>query len=193
MDLLQIGIRLHDVNASLSEEDQTIEARAKKAQEEGFSCVHLALQKVIQGVTFDDSSLTEGLAHQLRRLFDRYGLNIAVLGCYLNLATPDAEKLREFQRRYIAHMRVASLCSAGLVGTETGAPNIAYKLDANTHSDAALKTFLYNLEPVIVFPDGSRYNMINESYFNEDNFKSLVDLCDKLSESYEKLIENYED
>lgn len=51
----------------------------------------------------------------------------------------------------------------------------------------------YNLEPVIVFPDGSRYNMINESYFNEDNFKSLVDLCDKLSESYEKLIENYED
>ena len=149
MDLLQIGIRLHDVNASLSEEDQTIEARAKKAQEEGFSCVHLALQKVIQGVTFDDSSLTEGLAHQLRRLFDRYGLNIAVLGCYLNLATPDAEKLREFQRRYIAHMRVASLCGAGLVGTETGAPNIAYKLDANTHSDAALKTFLYNLEPVI--------------------------------------------
>lgn len=51
----------------------------------------------------------------------------------------------------------------------------------------------YNLEPAIVFPDGSRYNMINESYFNEDNFKSLVDLCDKLSESYEKLIENYED
>ena len=51
----------------------------------------------------------------------------------------------------------------------------------------------YNLEPVIVFPDGSRYNMINESYFNEDNFESLIDLCDKLSESYEKLIEKYED
>lgn len=51
----------------------------------------------------------------------------------------------------------------------------------------------YNLEPAIVFSDGSRYNMINESYFNEDNFESLINLCDKLSESYEKLIENYED
>jgi hypothetical protein len=35
--------------------------------------------------------------------------------------------------------------------------------------------------------------MINESYFNEDNFESLINLCDKLSESYEKLIEKYED
>ena len=51
----------------------------------------------------------------------------------------------------------------------------------------------YNLEPVIVFPDGSRYNMINESYFNEDNFKSLVDLCDKLTENYENMVENYDD
>ncbi len=149
MSLLQVGIRLHDVNTGLSEEEQKIEARAQKAKEEGFQCVHLALQKVIQGISFNEASLTEGLAVHIRHIFDRCGLDIAVLGCYLNLATPDPEKLHDFQRRYLAHMRIASLCGACMVGTETGAPNTAYKLDSNTHSDAALKTFLYNLEPVL--------------------------------------------
>lgn len=149
MDYLQIGIRLHDVNTQLSLQEQTLEARARRAKEEGFRCVHLALQKVIHGVSFDDAALTEGLAAYIRRVFDRNGLDIAVLGCYLNLATPDPEQLQEFQRRYCAHMRVASLCGAGMVGTETGSPNTAYRLDENTHSDAALKTLLYNMEPVL--------------------------------------------
>jgi len=51
----------------------------------------------------------------------------------------------------------------------------------------------YYLEPVIVFPDGSRYNMTNESYFNEDDFKGLVDLFDTLCDSYEKMVDNYDD
>jgi len=51
----------------------------------------------------------------------------------------------------------------------------------------------YYLEPVIVFPDGSRYNMTNESYFNENNFRSLVDLFNTLCDNYEKMVENYDD
>ena len=56
---MQLGIRLHDVNASLSSEMQTLEERAKKAKEEGFSCVHLAYSKVIPGYTFNNCALTE--------------------------------------------------------------------------------------------------------------------------------------
>ena len=51
----------------------------------------------------------------------------------------------------------------------------------------------YYLEPAIVFPDGSRYNMTNNSYFNEDNFKSFIDLFDTLSDNYERMIEKYDD
>ncbi|MBQ9458620.1 MAG: sugar phosphate isomerase/epimerase [Oscillospiraceae bacterium] len=147
--MLQIGIRLHDVNAELSQAEQTLEARAKKAREEGFSCVHLALSKCVAGVSFDDAALTEGLAAHVRRVFGQNGLDVAVLGCYLNLAHPDEGKLREFQSRYFAHLRLAAACGAGMVGTETGAPNAAYKLDENTHTDAALHTFLRSLEPVV--------------------------------------------
>lgn len=142
---MQLGIRLHDVTT----ETNTLESRAKLAREEGFKCVHLALAKVIKGVTFDDCALTEGLACHVRRVFEAEKLDIAVLGCYLNLAHPDKSKLRDIQSRYFGNLRVASLMGACMVGTETGAPNEQYKLDANTHSDAALKTFMYNLEPVL--------------------------------------------
>ena len=146
---MQLGIRLHDVNASLPKERQTLEARARTAREEGFSCVHLALSKCIQGLSFDNAALTEGLAAYVRRVFRREELDVAVLGCYLNLAHPEEAKIREFQSRYFGNLRVAALAGIGMVGTETGAPNAAYKLDAETHGDEALHTFMKNLEPVV--------------------------------------------
>lgn len=146
---MQIGIRLHDVNAGLAAEQQTMESRAVKAKQEGFSCVHLAFSKVIKGVTFDDCALTEGLAKYTKRVFEKEDLDVAVLGCYLNLAHPDEAKLKEIQSRYYGHIRVASLMGACVVGTETGAPNPQYKLDANTHTDEALETFIRGLYPVV--------------------------------------------
>lgn len=146
---MQLGIRLHDVNAGLAPELQTMEARAQKAREEGFSCVHLALGKVIKGVTFDNCALSEGLAMHTRRVFAENGLDIAVLGCYLNLAHPDPEKLKDIQSRYYGHLRVAALMGAGVVGTETGAPNPEYKMDANTHSGETLDAFIRGLAPVV--------------------------------------------
>lgn len=146
---MQLGIRLHDVNASLAPEFQTLEERAKKAREEGFSCVHLAYSKVIAGYTFDNCALTEGLARYTRRVFEKNELDTAVLGCYLNLAHPDPEKLKEIQSRYYGNLRVASLLGASVVGTETGAPNAQYKTDANTHSKEALENFIKGLAPVV--------------------------------------------
>ena len=146
---MQLGIRLHDIHTGLGPEFQTMEKRAQTAREEGFSCVHLAYSKVIKGYTFDDCALTEGLAKYTKRVFEGQGLDVAVLGCYLNLAHPDPEKLKEIQSRYYGHLRVASLLGAGVVGTETGAPNAQYKMDANTHSEEALDTFIRGLEPVV--------------------------------------------
>ena len=146
---MQLGIRLHDIHTKLGPEFQTMEKRAQTAREEGFTCVHLAYSKVIKGYTFDDCALTEGLAKYTKRVFEGQGLDVAVLGCYLNLAHPDPEKLKEIQSRYYGHLRVASLLGAGVVGTETGAPNAQYKMAANTHSEEALETFIRGLAPVV--------------------------------------------
>ena len=97
--MLQIGIRLHDVNGKEPAELQTMEARAAKAKEEGFCCVHPALSKGVKGVTWDAAALTEGVSAHIRRVFGEQGLDVAVLGCYLNLANPDPEKLKEIQSK----------------------------------------------------------------------------------------------
>lgn len=146
---MQIGIRLHDVNTGLAPEHQTLEARAETARAEGFSCIHLALSKVIKGVTFDDCALTEGLALYVRRALASRELDVAVLGCYLNLAHPDPEELREIQSRYYGSLRAAALMGAGVVGTETGAPNRSYRMDEQTHTAQALDTFIRGLAPVV--------------------------------------------
>ena len=147
--MLQIGIRLHDVNTTRATAFQTLEERARTAQKEGFSAVHLALSKVVAGIDFDEAAMTEGLAMYVRRVFRENELDVAVLGCYLNLAHPDPAKLKEIQARYYAHIRVAALMGAGVVGTETGAPNAAYRYEPACHGPEALAAFLRGLEPVV--------------------------------------------
>ena len=146
--MIQIGIRLHDVNTTKEKQFQTLEERAKTARAEGFSCVHLALSKVIPGVVFDEAAMTEGLAMRVKRVFGQNELDVAVLGCYLNLAHPDPAKRKDIHSRYYANIRVAALAGACMVGTETGAPNEAYRYEPACHGAEALDTFIRNLAPV---------------------------------------------
>ena len=164
--MLQVGIRLHDVNTNGNPEEKTMQARAEKAKLEGFSCVHLAYQKVMGQVCFDDAALNEGLACYTKRVFGQQGLDIAVLGCYLNLAHPDPEELAKIKSRYFGHLRVAALAGCSVVGTETGAPNAQYKLDANTHSREALDIFIRNLAEVVEWAEHWGVSMAIEPVWN---------------------------
>ena len=164
--MLQLGIRLHDVNGNGTGEEKTMEARAEKAKLEGFSCVHLAYQKVISGVSFDAAALNEGLASYTKGVFRKNELDIAVLGCYLNLAHPEEAELKKIKSRYFGHLRVASILGCSVVGTETGAPNAQYKLDANTHSKQALDTFIRNLAEVVECAEHWGVSMAIEPVWN---------------------------
>lgn len=164
--MIQLGIRLHDVNTAADAQGKTMEARAAKAREEGFSCVHLAYQKVFSGVSFDAAALNEGLASYTRRVFRGEELDIAVLGCYLNLAHPDPAELQKIKSKYFGHLRVAALAGCSVVGTETGAPNPQYKLDANTHSREALDTFIRNLAEVVACAEHWGVSMAIEPVWN---------------------------
>ncbi|MCC8101114.1 MAG: sugar phosphate isomerase/epimerase [Clostridiales bacterium] len=144
---MQIGIRLHDVkSAPLSE-------RLAIAHEQGFSCAHLAMAKVISENPVDDGALTPGYAMYLRKLFAEHDMDIAVLGCYLNLANPNEASLAKTTRRYLANIRFASLLGAGVVGTETGAPNEEYRFEEACHTEEALEIFIKNVRPVVEYAE----------------------------------------
>lgn len=144
---MQFGIRLHDaVNVP-------IEERLKVVKGQGFTCAHVALSKVISENSVANAALTPGYAMYLKRLFQKNELDCAVLGCYLNLANPNAEQLKATQEKYLANIRFAAHMGVGVVGTETGAPNEEYKFEEACWSEEALQTFITNLRPVVKYAE----------------------------------------
>ena len=144
---MQFGIRLHDAVQA------PVEERLKIVKEQGFTCAHVALSKVISENSVAPEALTPGYAMYLRRLFDKYELDCAVLGCYLNLATPDAAQLKAAQEKYMANIRFAAHLGAGLVCTETGAPNVEYKFEEACWNEESLQIFIRNLRPVVKYAE----------------------------------------
>ena len=144
---MQIGLRLHDSAAA------PLPERLRTIRSQGFSCVHIALSKT-EGCTAAAEALTPGYAMWLKRIFAEAGLDIAVLGNYLNLAHPDPLKYMEIREKYLAHIRFASILGCGMVGTETGAPNERYAYDKEScHSDEALKLFIDRVRPVVRYAE----------------------------------------
>ena len=113
--MIQFGLRLHDAQKLPMEQVLPL------VRQKGFTCAHLALSKAMKEYPCTPSALTPGYALYLRRLFDKNGIDIAVLGNDLNLAHPDKGALAAIQEKYYAHIRFASLLGCGMVGTETGA------------------------------------------------------------------------
>ena len=74
---MQTGIRLHDAIKG------TIEERVASVSAQGFQCAHIALSKLYDDKKFSaNSALTPGYAMYLKHLFEKYNLDIAVLGNY---------------------------------------------------------------------------------------------------------------
>ncbi len=140
---MQIGLRLHDSAALPFEE------RLKTVHEQGFSCVHIALSK-ISDLSSDIVSLTPGYGFALARRFNAADLDIAVLGCYLNLCNPDEAALSKILKKYEANIRLASYLPCSVVGTETGAPNTSYDCSDReaVRSEEAYTFFRDNLKKV---------------------------------------------
>ncbi|WP_251551565.1 sugar phosphate isomerase/epimerase family protein [Neobacillus muris] len=109
-----IGIRAHDV-PSLSLEQLTKEIAGK-----GFTGVQLALAKSFPDINTGLGSLSPGLARYIGGAFRKENLQIAVLGCYINMIHPDVTERRKVLERFKEHIRYARDFGCSIVGTETG-------------------------------------------------------------------------
>lgn len=144
---MRIGIRAHDVAyAPLNELIPNI-------HNQGFHCMHIALSKSIKEFKPGVETMTPGLAMYIKELCAENKVDIAVLGCYLNLCNPNGEKHKEIVEKYKAHIRFASIIGCGVVGTETGAVNEEYKYEPANHSEEALQCFIDNLRPIVKYAE----------------------------------------
>lgn len=141
--MLRFGIRGHDMPQAPFEE------WVKSIAEKGFCCTQLALSKAIRDFNVGRKAMTPGMALYMKQVFEENKVDIAVLGCYRNLGTPDRAELEETLKTYEAHLRFASHLNCGMVGTETGAVNPEYRFEEANHTEAALSVLIENLKQVV--------------------------------------------
>ena len=152
---MRIGIRAHDVKAD------TFEGLVKEIHNEGMHCCQLAVPKAVHEFPTKKEVLTPGMALYMKEVFAENKVDVAVLGCYQNLATPDEAALKDTIDTYKRHIVFASLLGAGVVGTETGACNTEYRTEPFSFTEEALEIFIKNLRPVVEYAE-------NEEDVNED-------------------------
>ncbi|GEL67156.1 sugar phosphate isomerase/epimerase family protein [Marinilactibacillus psychrotolerans] len=129
-----IGIRAHDI------ENETLEDLANTIENKGIQSIQLALMKSVKEFPLNQESFNIGFASKIGRLFDEKGIDISVLGCYINMIHPDEIARRKALDFFKTHIRYASQFKAATVGTETGGvyPEIQFTKD-NYTEEAYLK------------------------------------------------------
>ena len=109
---MNIGVRAHDFGRHTSADLPRI------IREAGFEAVQLAIPKAIEGITAF-SEIDDHLLEDIRSNFDKYGLEIAVMGCYIEPSLLDkAERLAQVETFKLGLSHAAKL-GAKIVGTET--------------------------------------------------------------------------
>lgn len=144
---MQLGIRAHDCIGP------TFEELISNIKNQDLKCIQLALGKAITEFPTDRCAMTPGMALYVKKVLSENKIDAAVLGCYLNLGTPDKDQLAETTEIYKSHIRFASLLGCGMVGTETGAVNTTYSYEEANSSDEALDIFINNLKPVVEYAE----------------------------------------
>lgn len=82
--------------------------------------VQLALSKAISDYDLSLGKLSPSLANHIGEQFNRAGVRIGVLGCYINPIHPDPEQRRYEIDRFKEHLRYARDFGTSIVATETG-------------------------------------------------------------------------
>lgn len=117
---LNLGIRAHDIPAHSREE------LGEKLLANGFSHIQLAVQKSFPDAVPSLDSISSGTGHFFGDYFARLGIKVSVLGCYVNLASPDSTIRNQAIDHFKRHIAVASSFQAAVVGTETGSVGNGY-------------------------------------------------------------------
>lgn len=110
---MKIGVRAHDFPK------QPPESLAQEIRAAGFSTVQLALYKALD-IRAEDMMKPDTLI-RIRNAFKSAGLQISVLGCYVDPGAVQESVLQNSMERFREHIRIAKELGAACVATETTA------------------------------------------------------------------------
>ena len=140
---IRIGVRAHDFGRLPAGE------LAAKIAAKNMVCAQLAVGKAIAGIDLKPGLLNPGLAFEIGEAFRTHGVQIAVLGCYVNPIHPDPATRRSLLGLFKEHLRYARDFGNGLVALETGSINADYSPHPGNHSETAFQESLASIAELV--------------------------------------------
>ncbi len=140
---MKLGVRAHDFGKL------PVDELASQIASHGLSCVQLAPPKAIEGFDADAGHLSPGFACHVREAFQRKGIQIAVLGCYINLGDRNETLRRPQLERFKEYLRFARDFGCSVVGTETGSVNSDFSPHADNLGEEAFQTVLASTRELV--------------------------------------------
>ena len=141
--MIRIGVRAHDFGKLEPDE------LARRVAAKGLTCVQLAVNKAIAGMDLKPGDMNPGLAWHIGQAFQRHGVQIAVLGCYINPANPDNASREQSLRYFKDHLRYARDFGCCVVGLETGTFSPDYSPHPDTPGEPAFQTMLQSIGELV--------------------------------------------
>lgn len=137
-----LGIRAHDLGQGSAEQ------LARMAAERGLQAIHLAPGKALQP-PLSPAQFNPGVAWQTAQAFARQGVQIAVLGCYINPVHPDPALRQAELARFKTTLRFARDFGCSVVATETGSRNADCSFHQDNHSEEAFVELLTSMKELV--------------------------------------------
>jgi len=141
--MLRVGLRAHDFGKLPPAE------LAARIAAKGLGSVQLALNKAIAGLDLQPGELSPGLAFHIGDAFRRAGIEIAVLGCYVNPIHPDPATRASLLGWFKEHLRHARDFGCGIVALESGSLNADYSPHPGNHGEEAFQQSLASLSELV--------------------------------------------
>jgi len=140
---VRLGIRAHDLGRFSADE------LARRVLVEGLEGVQLALGKAIEGVDLSRGVLDSGMAAGIGAAFARHGVQIEVLGCYINPIHPNPSTRRISLELFKAHLRRARDFGCNLVALESGSLNADQSSHPGNAGEAAYQELLVSMVQLV--------------------------------------------
>jgi sugar phosphate isomerase/epimerase len=150
--MIRVGIRAHDVGKLPADE------LARRIAAQGLCCVQLAVNKAIEGMNLKPGDMSPGLAWHIGQAFARHHVQIAVLGCYVNLSHPDPAARRGLMAWFKEHLCHARDFGCGLVATETGSLNPDWSYHPQNRSEQAFADLIPTVAELVA--EAERFGVV---------------------------------